>query len=93
MAWLAFLLPGSVLALLGLGLYETRKRRAHHTGPTLSGTYADELTAFFYGTKRVELDHRDSWSVMREDDSEGAPPLGVDLDSGTVVLPPSDRQE
>jgi hypothetical protein len=79
--------------MLALGLYETRKRRARHTGPTMSGTYVDEVTALFYGTKRVELDHRDSWSMMREDDSEGAPPLGVDLDSGTVVLPPTDRQE
>jgi hypothetical protein len=76
------------LILLALGVYESRKRRAHQSGPTLSGTYADELTAMFYGSKRTELDHRDSWSMMREDDSEGAPPLGVDLDGGTVVLDP-----
>lgn len=84
MTWLALIIPGGVLTLLVLAAYESRKRRAHHTGPTLSGAYADEVTAFFYGTKRIELDHRDSWSMMRDEDSEGAPPLGIDLDNGTV---------
>jgi hypothetical protein len=57
----------------------------------LSTTYVNELTAVFYGTKRIELEHRDSWSILREDDAQGAPPtVGVDLDRGTVTLPPDD---
>ena len=48
------IIPGGVLTLLALAAYESRKRRAHHTGPTLSGAYADEVTAFFYGTKRID---------------------------------------
>lgn len=87
-AWLAWSLPGGVLLLVAVGAYETlaRKRR-HRTGPRLSATYVNEITALFYGTKRTELDYRESWSMMRDEDAEGAPPLGVDLDRGTVVLP------
>lgn len=91
MAWLAFSIPGAVLVLLVVGLYETRRRRSR-PGPTLSATYVNEITALFYGSKRTELDHRDSWSMMREDDSEGAPPLGIDLNSGTAMLRP-DRSD
>jgi Family of unknown function (DUF6191) len=89
-AWLAWSIPGGVLLLVGVGFYETLpRRRRHRTGPRLSATYVNEITAMFYGSKRTELDHRESWSMMRDDDSEGAPPLGVDLDRGTVVLPRS----
>jgi hypothetical protein len=57
----------------------------------LSATYVNELTAMFYGTKRMALDHRDSMSLMRQEDAQGAPPrLGVDLDRGVVVLRPDD---
>jgi len=50
------------------GAYETlpRKRR-QRTGPRLSATYVNEITAMFYGTKRTELDYRESWSMMRDE--------------------------
>ena len=87
MAWLAFSIPGSVLLLMVVGWYETRRRKRRGTrGPMLSETYVNEFTALFYGTKRTELDHRDSWSMMRDEDAEGAPPADVDLDRGTAVL-------
>ncbi|HKN97987.1 MAG TPA: DUF6191 domain-containing protein [Pseudonocardiaceae bacterium] len=90
MAILAFALPGSVVLLVLLGAYETRRRRSR-PGRTLSETYVNEITALFYGTKRRELDQRDSWSMMREDDAQGAPPeMGVDLDRGVAVLRPDD---
>jgi hypothetical protein len=38
-----------------------------------------------YGTKRFELDHRDSMSKMREEDAQGAPP-DVDLENGVIRL-------
>lgn len=90
MAILAFSIPGSVVVLVLVGLFETRRRR-NHPGQTLSETYVNEFTALFYGTKRMELNHRDSVSMMRDDDAQGAPPdMGVDLDRGVAVLRPDD---
>ncbi|HWE91015.1 MAG TPA: DUF6191 domain-containing protein [Pseudonocardiaceae bacterium] len=85
---LAFSLPAGVLLLVIVGAYETKRRR-RRPGPTLSATYLDEVTAVLYGTKRQELDHRNSWSMLRAEDAQGAPPrLGVDLEHGIVRLPP-----
>ena len=77
--------PISVIGLMIVGLYEARQRRmGRRPGRMLSGTYADEVTAFFYGGKRMELEHRDSVSMMRDEEGQGAPPEhGVDLDKGT----------
>jgi hypothetical protein len=84
--------PGGTLLLVAGGMYEMRRQqRRKRTGTPVSATYVNEFTAMFYGTKRVELDHRDSMSMMREQDAEGAPPrMGVDLDRGIVVLRPDD---
>jgi hypothetical protein len=84
-------LPGSVVLLMIVGLYESRARRNGKRGRTLSKTYVDEVTAFFYGTKRRELEHHESMSLMRDEEGDGAPPEhGVDLDRGTVRLRPKD---
>ncbi|HWC78484.1 MAG TPA: DUF6191 domain-containing protein [Pseudonocardiaceae bacterium] len=87
---LSFSIPGGVLLLVTLGAIEILRRRRKRTGPMLSETYVNEFTAIFYGSKRTELDHRDSFSMMREEDAEGAPPLGVDLDRGVVTLGPEE---
>lgn len=89
---LAWGIPGGVLLLMVVWLCESRwSKRRGRTGTPLSATYVNEFTALFYGTKRIELDHRDSWSMMREEDAQGAPPhLGIDLDRGTVFLRPDD---
>jgi hypothetical protein len=87
MAWLAFSIPGGVLLLVAVGLYETRRR----SKTRLAATYVDEITAMFYGTKRMELDHRDSIMMLRDEDAEGAPPGRVDLDTGTVFVRPGDQ--
>jgi hypothetical protein len=85
MEWLAFGLPLGIVLLVALGIYRVLHRR--RSGPTVTATYLDEVTAVFYGTKRDQLDHRDSWSMMREEDAQGAPPsTGLDLDQGTMVL-------
>ncbi|MEV5835805.1 DUF6191 domain-containing protein [Nocardia sp. NPDC052112] len=84
---LGWTIPGWVLLLMAVALYEalTRKRRKRRT--PVSGTFTDEFTAMFYGTKRMELDHRDSVSMLRDEEAQGAPPqVGVDLDRQAVVL-------
>jgi hypothetical protein len=50
------------------------REAAKRTGKRLSATYVDEYTAIFYGTKRMELNHRDSVEMLREEDAQGAPP-------------------
>ncbi|MBE1463210.1 hypothetical protein H4W33_002222 [Kibdelosporangium phytohabitans] len=80
--------PAAVLLLILVGSWELiRVKRRKQSGTPLAETYVNELTAVFYGTKRMELDHRDTVSMMREEDAQGAPPHGVDLDAGTVVVP------
>lgn len=87
--WLELSIPGSVVLLMVVGIYESRRRkRRPHQRPELAATYVNEFTAIWYGSKRMELDHRDSMSMMREEDAQGAPPNGVDLDRGVVIVPP-----
>lgn len=91
---LSWSIPGWVLLLMLVALYEalTRKRRKRRT--PVSGTFTDEFTAMLYGTKRMELDHRDSVSMLRDDQDQGAPPhLGVDLDRHTVILRRQDPEQ
>ncbi|MEV0697270.1 DUF6191 domain-containing protein [Saccharopolyspora sp. NPDC050389] len=87
-AALLWTIPGSVLLVVAVGGYELlQKRRRKRAGTPLSGAYVDEVTAFLYGTKRMELDHRDSMSMMRDEEAQGAPPgQDVDLDRGIVIL-------
>jgi hypothetical protein len=80
--------PAAVLLLVLVGSWELiRVKRRKQSGTPLAETYVNEFTAIFYGTKRIELEHRDTVSMMREEEAQGAPPLGVDLDKGTVALP------
>ncbi len=89
---LSLSIPGWVVLLVVVAVWELlREKRRKSSGTPLSATYVDEVTAMFYGSKRVELDNRASLSMMRKEDSQGAPPrVGVDLDRGTVVLRPDD---
>lgn len=90
---LAFAIPGGVVLMVATGVFElVRRRRRHRSGAPITATYIDEYTAMFYGTKRIELDHRDSMSMVRDEEAEAAPPtMGVDLDRGVVVLRPDGR--
>ncbi|WP_174188928.1 DUF6191 domain-containing protein [Nocardia barduliensis] len=81
-------IPGWVILLVLVAVYEltVNKRRGRRRTP-ISGTFTDEFTALFYSTKRMELDHRESVSMLRDEQDQGAPPLvGVDLERRTVVL-------
>jgi hypothetical protein len=84
-AVLAFSIPGGVLLLVAVGWWESRRR----SRTRLAATYVDEITAMFYGTKRMELDHRNSVEMLRDEDAEGAPPLRVDLEQGVVFVRPA----
>ncbi|MER7014624.1 DUF6191 domain-containing protein [Saccharopolyspora sp. NPDC000359] len=82
-------LPGMTLLLVAVGSYElVQKRRGKRSGTPLAGAYADEVTALFHGTKRIELEHRDSTSMMRDEEANGAPAHGVDLDRRKIILRP-----
>jgi hypothetical protein len=87
----ALAIPGWVVLLLAVGLYElVRRRRGRRT---ISGTFADELTAAFYGSKRMELEHRTSVLMMRKGQAQGDPPrMHVDLDAGVARLRPEAEQ-
>ncbi|MBF6192260.1 DUF6191 domain-containing protein [Nocardia implantans] len=81
-------IPGWVILLVLVAVYEmtVNKRRRRRRTP-ISGTFTDEFTALFYATKRMELDHRESVSMLRDEQGQGAPPLAaVDLDDRKVVL-------
>ncbi|WP_280401647.1 DUF6191 domain-containing protein [Nocardia carnea] len=57
------------------------------TAPRLAAAGVEEITAFWYGTKRRELDQRAAQSMLREDHSDSAPPRDrVDLAAGRAVL-------
>ncbi|WP_040772793.1 DUF6191 domain-containing protein [Nocardia pneumoniae] len=82
-------IPGWVILLVVVAVYEltVNKRRRRRRRTPISGTFTDEFTALFYATKRLELDHRESVSMLRDEQDQGAPPLvGLDLDRRTVVL-------
>ncbi|HEY4459044.1 MAG TPA: DUF6191 domain-containing protein [Pseudonocardiaceae bacterium] len=79
MVFLAIGIP--VAILLGLSYLIVRHLSGKHTKRSFTEITVSEYTALFYGTKRRELDHRDSWSMMRDGEAQGAPP--VDLDGGT----------
>jgi hypothetical protein len=94
-------LPGLVLALVALaalerlGLWAGRVSwlpwRRKRTGTPVSAAGFDEIGAAFYGSKRMELEHRQSQSLLRDEEADGALPNRIDLDSGTVRLSPRPR--
>ena len=88
--WLGLALPGGVVILLVMAAIELRPRKnGSRFKARLSATYLDETTAFLYGTKRRELEHRETMSMLVEQDADGAPPLrDVDLDRGIARLRP-----
>ncbi|GAA3048148.1 DUF6191 domain-containing protein [Actinokineospora globicatena] len=82
---LSLSIPASSLGVVAFGVHELRRRKNKGLdGAPLTATYVNEFTALFYASKRMELDHRDTMSMMREEDSSGARPW--DLTNG-IVLP------
>ena len=91
-------IPGGTLAVVAAGVFEMwRQRRRRRSGAPVTATYVNEVTAMLYGTKRMEMDHRESMSMMRDELPDGSPPrVGLDLDRGVVLLregtPPPGRR-
>jgi hypothetical protein len=88
MAALVFGVP--IAVLLALSWLIVRHRTRKRTKPSFTEINVNEWTALFYGTKRRELDHRDSWSMMRDEQAQATPPGGpaLDLDRGTMTIHP-----
>jgi hypothetical protein len=93
--WLGLALPGGVVILLVMAAIELRPRKdGSRLKARLSATYIEETTAFLYGTKRRELEHRETMSMLVEQDAEGAPPWhDVDLDRGVARIRPRSGPE
>jgi hypothetical protein len=97
----AMSLPGLVVLLVALaalerlGLWAGRASwlpwRRRRTGPPVSAAGFDEIGAAFYGGRRMEIEDRQSRSMLRDDEADGAPLNRVDLDSGSVRLTPRRR--
>lgn len=65
----------------------TRRRGPADRSARLAAAGVEELTAFWYGSKRDELDHRAARTMLRDEESDGAPPrTRVDLDNRRAVL-------
>ncbi|MBM7775576.1 hypothetical protein JOD54_005780 [Actinokineospora baliensis] len=86
---LSLSIPAATVGMVAFGVYELRRRKNRGgDGAPVTATYVNEFTAIFYGTKRMELDHRDSMSMMREEDAQGDRPWdlsgGITLDRGAL---------
>lgn len=87
----AMSIPGLAVLLVGLATGErlwrlVRRRRGH---PVVSRAAFDEFTQVMHGSKRIELDERQTELMRRDDEEDGAPGRGpIDLDSGAVRLTP-----
>ena len=87
---IAMTLPGLVLLLTVLGIYDLMSARSKHSkkrGTAMSSTGFDLLQEALYPSKRYEIEQRDHESVVSEEDTDGAPPRShIDLDRGIARL-------
>lgn len=100
MGTLIFLtVPGLVIALIffaaidRMGLWANRRLRLPwrktEEGGAVSAAGLDEMDALFYATKRYELEQRRTSLLLRDEETDGAPPRSeVDLDGGTATIRP-----
>ncbi|MEV0366706.1 DUF6191 domain-containing protein [Nocardia fusca] len=85
----AMLLLGAAAALRWV--YTRFPKTGHSAGDRTSTRLAaagvEEITAFWYGSKRDQLDHRAAQTMLRDEESDGAPPRDrIDLTAGRAVL-------
>ncbi|WP_156056355.1 DUF6191 domain-containing protein [Streptosporangium roseum] len=61
------------------------------SGRSLASPGFDEFTAAFQSTKRIQLEQRQAESMLRDDETDGAPPANrIDL-TRRKVSPPANR--
>ncbi|MGW5381905.1 DUF6191 domain-containing protein [Nocardia sp. NPDC003963] len=59
----------------------------HDTSVRLAAAGVEEITAFWYGSKRDQLDHRAAQTMLRDEEADGAPPRDrIDPAAGRAVL-------
>lgn len=99
MALVAFMtIPGLVIGLVAFavldhaGLWAHRRFRLpwrrDEVGRPVSAIAVGELDVFFQGTHRHQQDQRSSSLMLRDEETDGAPPgIRLDLESGTAVVP------
>ncbi|MGH3387796.1 MAG: DUF6191 domain-containing protein [Actinomadura sp.] len=88
-------IPGLVLLLIAfaaidrMGLAANRRLRLpwHSDGRPMAAPGIDELHAIFYATKRHEMDQRRTSLMLRDEETDGAPPRSeVDLNAGSAII-------
>ncbi|MEC4015494.1 DUF6191 domain-containing protein [Streptomyces sp. H27-D2] len=81
--------------LIGLALLVPLWRWASavkRSGTSISMTGFDEIMTLFHTAKRVQLEQRQTESMLRDDTTDGAPPATrIDLVGGTAVIRIPDR--
>ncbi|WP_018683759.1 DUF6191 domain-containing protein [Actinokineospora enzanensis] len=84
----AMSLPGLVVGLIVFAAIERfGPRRRSRAGTPMSAAGFDELGAMFYGSKREEIEYRQSSLMHRDDEEDGAPPRdSADLDGYGVRI-------
>ncbi|MGW6334747.1 DUF6191 domain-containing protein [Nocardia rhamnosiphila] len=86
---IAMLLLGAAAALrwVHTRFPKTGHSTGGHTSTRLAAAGVEEITAFWYGSKRDQLDHRAAQTMLRDEESDGAPPRDrIDLTAGRAVL-------
>ncbi|QKW33813.1 hypothetical protein HUT06_07010 [Actinomadura sp. NAK00032] len=69
-------------------------RGVHKSDRSASAAGLEELTAMFYGSKRLEQEQREIDYMLRDDEYDGAPPTNsVDLDAGVARIHRQHRTE
>jgi hypothetical protein len=72
-------------------LYRWLAARGPSGGLGAGATVLEEVHAFFNSNKRIEQEERRVRLVLREEESDGAPPrMGIDLEAGKAVVRPRD---
>lgn len=85
-----------VFAIDRLGLFAERRgwvywRDRNRPAGTSAGVFG-EMQSFLSPAYRHVVEEQHRQQTSRQDHSTGAPPLGIDLDTGTAALPVSTRR-
>lgn len=86
-----FLAVLMVLEIAGGKKLPWRRKKSDVENRMATALGMEELFAFYYASKRDEMEQKRVEIMMRDEDADGAPPRGrVDLDAGVarIQLPP-----
>ncbi|MEV7804459.1 DUF6191 domain-containing protein [Microbispora sp. NPDC088329] len=67
--------------------------KVRDSGRSISAVGFDEFTAAFLASKRVQLEQRQSESMLRDDETDGAPPANrIDPVRNTITIVVPDKR-